>query len=372
MATGISQAHHLRDDVDWSKSHRDPPPLPTNNRSPTQESFVEPFPDIGVARSDHFGAVGGATSPPPRALRSPNQDLHPSRVNATGGSVRAGAHWPIASGGDNNNNNVNVNSGSAAAPTSSAGRSRSQSQETSRPRRGSLNFLRRTPTNSSKTSGARRASEEQQAKSFYTEPSSPPPIPQPKTLFAQAQQEAALRKSPSTGSNMLRKVSRSAARKEAAAEEDRKRKEAASRPPPHLPSLPSLTPFSEDQRPDSVAIFNQAYTTSNSPPTIHSRPTNNFSRPNNMAPSSSITSSSSPAYTSRGGGVVGSSSPPDVQAKLVNGAPSSGEYVAIDPYNRTDSIANRARFSYASSATNVNSYNSPRRIRRKKDPTPFK
>lgn len=34
-------------------------------------------------------------------------------------------------------------------------------------------------------------------------------------------------------------------------------------------------------------------------------------------------------------------------------------------------MTNRGRFSYASTATNVNSFNSPRRIRRKKDPTPF-
>ncbi|KAF2208264.1 hypothetical protein CERZMDRAFT_62289 [Cercospora zeae-maydis SCOH1-5] len=34
-------------------------------------------------------------------------------------------------------------------------------------------------------------------------------------------------------------------------------------------------------------------------------------------------------------------------------------------------MANRGRFSYASTTTNVNAFSSPRRIRRKKDPTPF-
>ena len=41
-----------------------------------------------------------------------------------------------------------------------------------------------------------------------------------------------------------------------------------------------------------------------------------------------------------------------------------------DPYTRTGSITNRGRYSYASSA--VSTLNSPRRVRRRKDPTPFK
>jgi len=42
----------------------------------------------------------------------------------------------------------------------------------------------------------------------------------------------------------------------------------------------------------------------------------------------------------------------------------------VDPYARTESMAHRGRMSYASSA--ISSINSPRRVRRRKDPTPFK
>ncbi|KAG6012290.1 hypothetical protein E4U43_007861 [Claviceps pusilla] len=41
----------------------------------------------------------------------------------------------------------------------------------------------------------------------------------------------------------------------------------------------------------------------------------------------------------------------------------------FDPYARSESMANRSRYSYASTA--VSTINSPRRVRRRKDPTPF-
>lgn len=41
-----------------------------------------------------------------------------------------------------------------------------------------------------------------------------------------------------------------------------------------------------------------------------------------------------------------------------------------DPYARTESMTHRGRFSYASSA--VSTVNNPRRLRRRKDPTPYK
>ncbi|KAG5926061.1 hypothetical protein E4U42_003695 [Claviceps africana] len=41
----------------------------------------------------------------------------------------------------------------------------------------------------------------------------------------------------------------------------------------------------------------------------------------------------------------------------------------FDPYARSESMANRGRYSYASTA--VSTINSPRRVRRRKDPTPF-
>lgn len=43
----------------------------------------------------------------------------------------------------------------------------------------------------------------------------------------------------------------------------------------------------------------------------------------------------------------------------------------VDPYARTESMTNRGRYSYASSAVS-STVNSPRRVRRRKDPTPFK
>lgn len=42
-----------------------------------------------------------------------------------------------------------------------------------------------------------------------------------------------------------------------------------------------------------------------------------------------------------------------------------------DPYAKEGSMAHRGRYSYAGSATS-STINSPRRVRRRKDPTPFK
>jgi hypothetical protein len=50
----------------------------------------------------------------------------------------------------------------------------------------------------------------------------------------------------------------------------------------------------------------------------------------------------------------------------------NGDYV-VDPYARTESMTHRGRYSYASSAiSSATGINSPRRVRRRKDPTPFK
>ena len=43
---------------------------------------------------------------------------------------------------------------------------------------------------------------------------------------------------------------------------------------------------------------------------------------------------------------------------------------AVDPYARSESMTHRGRYSYAASA--VSSIESPRRVRRRKDPTPYK
>lgn len=51
-------------------------------------------------------------------------------------------------------------------------------------------------------------------------------------------------------------------------------------------------------------------------------------------------------------------------------APRSRGGSYADPYARTESMTHRGRYSYASSA--ISTINSPRKVRRRKDPTPFK
>ena len=70
-----------------------------------------------------------------------------------------------------------------------------------------------------------------------------------------------------------------------------------------------------------------------------------------MAPKQSMDNVSS-NYSSHGPSPVPGSSPP------------------VDPYARTESMTHRGRYSYASSA--VSSFDGPRRVRRRKDPTPYK
>ena len=59
-------------------------------------------------------------------------------------------------------------------------------------------------------------------------------------------------------------------------------------------------------------------------------------------------------------------------AALPKGATPSGRTSEepVDPYARTESMTHRGRYSYASSA--VSTLNNPRRVRRRKDPTPYK
>jgi hypothetical protein len=81
----------------------------------------------------------------------------------------------------------------------------------------------------------------------------------------------------------------------------------------------------------------------------HTQGTANFSRPGAMASGSA---SSSQANVAR-------------SAATSNGEP-------VDPTTeRGESMRNRGRYSYASSVSPAN-VSSPRRVRRRKDPTPFK
>jgi hypothetical protein len=126
----------------------------------------------------------------------------------------------------------------------------------------------------------------------------------------------------------------------------RKQREAAMLPkqPPRLPShsaLPQIESFGgEAYRPDSIAIVSNKV----------GNYTHNFSRPSmdqpRMAPQHSLA----------------------VAPPMPGTSPSA--YTDFDPYPRTESMTHRGRYSYASSQ--ISTVNSPRRVRRRKDPTPFK
>lgn len=124
----------------------------------------------------------------------------------------------------------------------------------------------------------------------------------------------------------------------------RKQREAAMLPkePPRLPShsaLPQIAGFGGDTRPDSVAIVSNKVG--------HFSP--NFSRPS----------------------VDQHRIPPTTNLAVMPPIPgSSHSFIDTDPYARTESMTNRGRFSYASSQ--ISAVNSPRRVRKKKLPTPFK
>ncbi|KAL5117778.1 hypothetical protein ACEQ8H_004388 [Pleosporales sp. CAS-2024a] len=123
-------------------------------------------------------------------------------------------------------------------------------------------------------------------------------------------------------------------------EAQRRAREAAMLPkqPPRLPShsaLPQLESFGGDAyRPDSVAIVSNKL----------AHYTHNFSRP---------------SIDHRPDRADHPAAPPPMPATSMD----------FDPYPRTESMTHRGRYSYASSQ--ISTVNSPRRVRRRKDPTPF-
>ncbi|KAI1870829.1 uncharacterized protein JN550_004975 [Neoarthrinium moseri] len=128
-------------------------------------------------------------------------------------------------------------------------------------------------------------------------------------------------------------------------QELQRQREAVPKSPPRLPALyngaqpPELQSFGGDVRPDSLAIVSgQAHHQQYQPPN----------------PPSASRQSMDPGHPSV------SSNPP--MPPIPNGA-------WADPYARTESMTHRGRYSYASSA--ISTINSPRRVRRRKDPTPF-
>ena len=112
---------------------------------------------------------------------------------------------------------------------------------------------------------------------------------------------------------------------------------------PDLPVAPQLQTFGgEDARPDSVAIVSNQF--------------GKFGPGKSVLRDSMDTSSSLRYY--------------DVPIPPVPQGSPGGRLAQVDPYARTESMTNRGRYSYASSM--VSGINTPRRLRRRKDPTPFK
>lgn len=132
------------------------------------------------------------------------------------------------------------------------------------------------------------------------------------------------------------------------AELERQRQADAFRMPPKLPEFANNSEqlsksFGPDLQPDS------AYTYNNVPPTARSaQGLVDFTGRQHRS------QMEQPRVLASSGGI---SMPP-----LPNGG--------FDPYARTESMTHRGRYSYASTA--VSTINSPRRVRRRKDPTPFK
>jgi hypothetical protein len=132
----------------------------------------------------------------------------------------------------------------------------------------------------------------------------------------------------------------------------RKQKEAAMLPkePPRLPShapLPRIANFGGEGRPDSVAIISNKV----------GNFSHNFSKPSfdqhRQPPAHAITTTTTTA-----------------NIPVMPPPPSSTQsFMDVDPYARTESMTHRGRYSYASQ---VSTTTTPRRVRRRKDPTPFK
>lgn len=165
-----------------------------------------------------------------------------------------------------------------------------------------------------------------------------------------------LRRSKSTEPLADRKASggRSKKAREAAAREEelRRQREAIPQSPPRLPGIqrpPQMATFGGDDnssRPDSVAIMSGRFGNMNNVP--------NGKGGMPYRPNGPMNGSSN------GNAMRGGSAPPTAVPKAPD----------FDPYARTESMAHRGRYSYASSA--VSTVNSPRRVRRRKDPTPYK
>ena len=154
-------------------------------------------------------------------------------------------------------------------------------------------------------------------------------------------------RSVSDGGMPQRKLSKKASKRMREEEMKKMRESIPARPPtiPVVPSQPELKPFGgEDPRVDSVPI-------------LSSRGAASY--PHRLTRKTSQEAIGSGFYR-------GMPVPPVPPIPPIPGhTPSQGGY-----FDTGESMANRGRYSYASSA--ISTINSPRKIRRRKDPAPFK
>lgn len=166
---------------------------------------------------------------------------------------------------------------------------------------------------------------------------------------------------PSFGSLLRRTKSGDLGKKAQAAREaelERQRQQQQRQRPPRLPDFASTGAAGQ---PLSKALTTQlrldpTHFASNGPAAPYNGP-NHFNGGRQDSSLGSI-SSTSRSYTN-------SAAPPPLP-----GAHYPVQPPPFDPYAATESMTHRGRYSYASSA--ISTINSPRRVRRRKDPTPFK
>ncbi|KAJ8603966.1 hypothetical protein MRB53_041985 [Persea americana] len=188
---------------------------------------------------------------------------------------------------------------------------------------------------------------------YYIAGPDAPPLPATRSPALAAPRRAPLPSPhPSSPPTMLRKASK--VRAQQAEAERQARLAAQPREPPHLPSLsplPGMSTFGGESSP--------------TPASNTTRTTTDMSRSSASTPftSSSPAAASSVAARADGDPATGT---PATRAAM------NGEYVADSSPStaeRVSSMAHRGRYSYSSSQ--VDAINSPRRVRRRKDPTPF-
>ena len=277
--------------------------------------------------------------PPPRPPTAP-PPAPPLNANANNvanaNASTSGSHAAVNKNGSNNDTvDDSITPPPHFSPASHSGKFSSEENPGERPRRSSFSFLRRSKS-----------------------------------------RESVARRSESDGKRKLaRRSNKSQSKKEAAAARER----AQQLPPPKLPSyhnLPRLnSPFDEGGSTTNTTTTtkNNSNTAStvNSTTNLNSFPPSAFSRSN---PSRSGYNPN--AFYQRYNNNNMEKPPGSAQDVPVPRVPesSTGSVMSdkpADPYGRTESMTNRGRYSYASTAISGN-VNSPRRIRRRKDPTLLK